>query len=723
MEINSKSSNYITELDGLRAIAIISVLLFHVGFKFIAGGYLGVDMFYVISGFLITKVVHFQLQQHEFSFIKFYESRVNRLLPALFTMLIACLFVPFLLFNSLEIKEYLDSSIAVLLYVSNYYFYAKSGYFAREAILLPLLHTWSLAVEEQFYLMHPILLYILNRTTKNQLNHFSICLMIFSISLIYSISCDFQDPEWGFFSIFSRLWELMLGCLIVQIKITYKSNIPNYFYICFVYLGIVIIIIMLFKFQGNLILPTIERVLVTTATAICIFAVDQIDNVLLSNPVLTYIGRISYSMYLVHQPLIAFYCKAHEIEISIKEKACLVVVTVFLASITYQGVEQPFRNKENSAKYRRILIIVTFVLLIAFSSYYNMYERGILIIESKQRINEIINEFSTNNTQTEKGWNSFKNSNVNFSNKPLNISNNTLKLFNYSNIQIKSSELVKTCDFDLIKKSKPGTFPFKYEDYGLMKVHINSLSNPLSDCNQNECRPNVISSQKYKIVLLGDSTAHIYSLPLTLALRKLNISGITITKTCGFVDNTLEFGLENKNCIGHRTKLMKELLNQISDNGTVILMINHVHNFKRANYNPNFINDTMVGLRALLALRYRVVLVYPDTIPTDYNIAITKNIYAKANSTLYDTTRPYSEYYTRPGAQSFIDGFDSLGKVPRLLRVYPNKVFCESPFSDRCNLMDCNAAYIADVAHYTHSGASLLIKEIINVIMEDGVTI
>ena len=167
---------------------------------------------------------------------------------------------------------------------------------------------------------------------------------------------------------------------------------------------------------------------------------------------------------------------------------------------------------------------------------------------------------------------------------------------------------------------------------------------------------------------------------------------------------------------------MKELLNQISDNGTVILMINHVHNFKWAMYNSNFIADTMIGLRALLALGYRVVLVYPYTIPTDYDIAITKNINDKTNSTLYDTTTPYSEYYTRPGAQSFIDAFDSLGKMPRLLRVYPNKVFCGFPFPDRCNVMDFNAAYIAYIAHYTLTGATLLVKEIMNVIMKDGVS-
>ena len=232
-------------------------------------------------------------------------------------------------------------------------------------------------------------------------------------------------------------------------------------------------------------------------------------------------------------------------------------------------------------KCRRILIIATFVLLIGSSCYFDHYERGILLAESKQRVDEITMEFFTN-------WKSSSNSKF-------------------------SNNLNQTGKFNLIKKSKSGTFPFKYEDYGMMvKMAQNTAFNRLRDCNNKGCQQ-VISSPKYKLVLIGDSTAIASSLPFTLALRELNISGITIFKTCGFIDNTREVGLEN-DCIGSRTIAMKELQNQISDNGTVILMINHVHNFRWAKYNHDFITDTMVGLRALLALGYRVVLVYPYTI-------------------------------------------------------------------------------------------------------------
>ena len=132
---------------------------------------------------------------------------------------------------------------------------------------------------------------------------------------------------------------------------------------------------------------------------------------------------------------------------------------------------------------------------------------------------------------------------------------------------------------------------------------------------------------------MGDSIALSSSLSFTLPLREVNISGYTITKFCGFAENTQLFGLEN-DCIGARTIAMKELLNQNFDNGSVILMYNHIAKLKRSFYNSNFIVNNIIGLRALLALGYRVVLVYPFTIPTDYDIAITKNIYAKTNSKL-----------------------------------------------------------------------------------------
>jgi hypothetical protein len=501
----------------------------------------------------------------------------------------------------------------------------------------------------------------------------------------------------------------MMGCLIAQLKSTYKINLPNYIYKIGLYIGLVIITISLLKLQTNFFSPTIERLVITTATSICIFSVAFIDNMVLSNLALNYIGKISYSMYLVHQPLIAFYCKVYGIDISIKEKVCLVLATLFLASVSYEGIEQPFRNKTDSIKYRKIMLVAAFILLIGFSCYYDLYERNVLLNDASQILNKIYNKYFKNYLPTKINTNILNKTSGIVFNKTLN----NIKSINNTNFE--------TCNFNFVKKSRSPSFPFEYEDcIAREKIVQNTKEIRIINCISGTCHHTGINPFiKSKIVLLGDSSGLHYSLPFTLALREANTTGIAITKTCGFVDNTLQPGPYPNKCIGSRKMVIKELLNQVCDNSTIILMYNHIAYFVRSPYKYDFITDTTKGIRDLLGMGFRVVLVYPYTIPPNYNIDITKHIFAKSNSELYNTTTPYSEYFTREGAMPLINAFDSLGKVSHLLRVYPNKVFCGYPFSDRCNVMDCDSAYISDSDHYTLTGATLLINEIMNEITDN----
>lgn len=708
--MNSNGSNYIPELDGLRAIAVISVLLFHVGFKFIAGGYLGVDIFYVISGFLITDIVERQLQTQGFSFMRFYENRANRLLPALFAILFACLPWTFLIYDTFDRQEFMDSSIAVLCYISNFYFYSKTGYFSREAILTPLLHTWSLAVEEQFYFIHPALLWVLSWATPNKKLSFSICFIFFTTSFIYSILCDIFFPEWGFFFIGSRLWELMFGCLIAKFGNSFEYNNPSFIHKSVAaYIGLVLVAISLFIFQENFISPTIARLSAVTATAFCIIAVNNYNsnkstnNLILSNFALTYFGRISYSIYLVHQPLIAFYCKSKQLETSMKEKLFLIVATIFLSSICYQGVEQPFRRKESSVMTRRILLITAFVLLICFTSYYAMNERNILLIEKKENIDKMKLEAS-------KLFIAIRQDAANQS-RTGDLSNDRMRS---SKSEMRKNLDTKDCDLNLVKKVRTGVFPFKAEDfqYFYKQVGEGIHSKFLGDSAN--------KSKKIQIAMFGDSSSIVAAIPLEITLSQLKIRGIAIMKSgCGFVEHTKrpKFGSPTA-CLGTRSESIRELSKAVEHNVTVILMFNHAIQFSISD--PEFINDTLASIRSLLAIGHRVVLIYPYSIPEDYSLSKTKQIYAQANPQLYDTTTPYADYFNRKGVMRLIEAFDSVGNEPRVLRVYPNKVFCGSPFPNRCNVMDCEVAYLIDNAHYSTTGASILLNEVMNVIIKAG---
>ena len=162
------------EIDGLRAIAVIPVIFFHAGLKTFSGGFVGVDVFFVISGYLITSIILNDIKARRFSFANFYERRARRILPALFVMLTLCLPFAWAWMFPSELREFANSLVSVCLFYSNILFWHQANYFDVSSDLKPLLHTWSLAVEEQFYFIHPILLMLLVRFARRRLNSFSL---------------------------------------------------------------------------------------------------------------------------------------------------------------------------------------------------------------------------------------------------------------------------------------------------------------------------------------------------------------------------------------------------------------------------------------------------------------------------------------------------------------------------------------------------------------------
>jgi len=207
-----KTTCYRPEIDGLRALAVMPVLFFHAGFSLISGGYIGVDIFFVISGYLITSIIQREISTNRFSIINFYERRARRILPALFVVCLAC--IPFGYFWMLpfELKSFFDSIISINLFVSNILFWRESEYFSAAAELKPLLHTWSLSVEEQFYVFFPLLLFFLSKF-KNVV----VFLVILIITLLSLALADFavtHHSTANFYLLPTRIWELGIGALL-----------------------------------------------------------------------------------------------------------------------------------------------------------------------------------------------------------------------------------------------------------------------------------------------------------------------------------------------------------------------------------------------------------------------------------------------------------------------------------------------------------------------------
>ncbi len=335
---------YRKEIDGLRALAVIPVILFHAGFEWISGGYIGVDIFFVISGYLITTILLKEQEQGTFSIINFYERRARRILPALFLVLLVCL--PFAWFWLLphELKDFGKSLLAVVTFVSNILFWLETDYFTADTELIPLLHTWSLAVEEQFYIIFPLFLAFFARKNKG--------VLVAIISFIALMSLALTEWGWRYFSeanfylIPTRAWELMIGAL-TALYLFYKPQ-PQGF-ICHLgsVLGLVLIVLALFFLDKNIPFPSVYALAPTIGTALIILFANNTTwvNKLLSLKLFVMIGLLSYSAYLWHQPLFVF-ARAYYMDTpSLSIMAILSIVSILMAYISWRYVEAPFRDK------------------------------------------------------------------------------------------------------------------------------------------------------------------------------------------------------------------------------------------------------------------------------------------------------------------------------------------------------------------------------------------
>jgi len=377
--------NYRREIDGLRALAVLPVIFFHAGFDIFSGGFVGVDVFFVISGYLITSIILTEKQAGTFSLIHFYERRARRILPALFFVMAACVPLAWLWLLPNDMKSFSQSLMAVSTYSSNVLFLSESGYFDTAAELKPLLHTWSLAVEEQFYLLFPLLLMLTWRFGKRWIA--GLLMAGAFISLAAAHWGAFNKPAETFFLLPTRGWELLIGALIAlhynagtatAVKTASSNNT-----ICQAgsALGLAMISYAIFAFDKSTPFPSLYALVPTIGTALVIlFASPQTAvGALLGNTAFVSIGLISYSAYLWHQPLFAFARHRSLAAPSVATLLLLSLAALVLAYISWRFVEQPFRRGERITRER--LFAICGVLTIVFLSvgFYGDFTNGYVI--------------------------------------------------------------------------------------------------------------------------------------------------------------------------------------------------------------------------------------------------------------------------------------------------------------------------------------------------------
>ena len=371
---------YRADIDGLRAIAVLSVVCFHAFPSWLQGGFIGVDIFFVISGFLISTIIFDNLEKESFSFIEFYSRRINRIFPALLLVLATCIAFGWFELLSNEYKQLGKHIVAGAGFVSNFLLQNESGYFDNIPRTKPLLHLWTLGIEEQFYIMWPLLLWI---AWKKKFNLLKLTLAIAVISFALNIRGSQSDAIATFYSPQTRFWELLIGSILAYVKLyepkllaTKKREFNRYMNTFYTQsndntlnniqalLGAVLI-------GAGLLLITKERefpgtwaLLPTLGTTLIISADSNawLNRVILSNRILVWFGLISFPLYLWHWPLLSF---ASIVGYKLPaNNVCIVTIfgSILLAWLTYKFIENPIRLGESS-KVKTITLAILMVII------------------------------------------------------------------------------------------------------------------------------------------------------------------------------------------------------------------------------------------------------------------------------------------------------------------------------------------------------------------------
>ena len=657
---------YRPEIDGLRAIAVASVIIYHAqitlfGKQFLSGGFIGVDIFFVISGYLITSIIIKELQgKKEFSFKYFYERRIRRILPVLFAVMIASMAFAWIF---LLPKDYINLSNSIISsagFVSNFYFYFTGLEYAAETSLhIPFLHTWSLSVEEQFYILFPIILLLIFLRYNSAL--FPFLIIIFLISLLLANYLSYINPSLNFYILPTRLWELMAGSIISYIKLVIqprkRSIITN---TVFSSTGLILIILSLFIFDDDLRHPSFITLIPILGISLLIFFSEKGEIIarLLSIKIIVFFGLISYSLYLWHYPIFAFARITEFASGSLVKQSFLGILILILSVFTYYLVERPARNKNLSFKKISYSLALSFFIIVLF---------GVSVSQNegyKNRVPEQLRSISS------EPWKELKDSNNNECyNKKINCTFNSSskdKVFligdsHMGSIMNDLKDKVISMNFNFITSTYTGCLFFPGFDQFLTETKIRDKK-----CN------NEYFQKTLRLLSKNDNSIIIIGGRFPLYLNKV------------LFDNQ-EGGIENNG----------------NPWGSDFISVGNYESIETS------FEDTIYSL----AKKNKIILVYP--IPeVGWNVP-RRIFYNRYN--IKDITTSYEVYKKRN--ESSFKLLDSLIHK-NIYRVYPQELFCDNQIKNRCVAYYDNKIFYADDEHPSELGAEMINNLIIERIKE-----
>lgn len=354
--------NYRPDIDGIRAIAVLAVILFHYGIGALSGGFVGVDVFFVLSGYLISSVIFGQLDKNKFEFAQFYFRRVRRLFPVYLVVMLVTFLFAYGFMLPRDFREFGQSLLASTLYMSNILFYMEAGYFDTASHLKPLLHTWSLSVEEQFYLVFPFLAWAFSRAPKK----FVVAIFgLLTISSFIAASVFItRDNSAVFFLYPTRAWEMFLGTLLALrvIPNTQSLRLNNVLSV----IGLLLIIVPIVVFDEQTLFPGLNALWPCLGTVLLLYSGDnRLGWVykLLSTRAPVFIGKLSYSLYLWHWPVYVLYAYNKPEGVEAFDIVLMATVTFGLSLLSWHFIENPFREGKVPFSNKKSVVFCSTALL------------------------------------------------------------------------------------------------------------------------------------------------------------------------------------------------------------------------------------------------------------------------------------------------------------------------------------------------------------------------
>ena len=364
-------TNYRPDIDGLRAFSVFFVIGYHAFPEIFKAGFIGVDIFFVISGYLISSILIRNLKNNSFSFLDFYIRRIRRIFPALILVLVVCFAFGWFSLFPIEFKQLGKHIAGSAGFISNFILWNESGYFDNAANTKPMLHIWSLGIEEQFYFIWPLILWLI---FKIRINYLLFIIFLIIVSFSFNVYEAKIDKVATFYSPLTRFWELLVGGLLAIIKDDYKGSINSELNSNFLSIfGVGLILLAFFFIDDESAYPGILALFPVIGSFFLILAGNNsiFNQIVLSNKVLVWFGLISFPLYLWHWPLISF---ARIVESDFPNenyRLISIVISIFLSWVTYKFLEKPIRYKKSKLIPATLIILMTGIGLTGLHSYKN----------------------------------------------------------------------------------------------------------------------------------------------------------------------------------------------------------------------------------------------------------------------------------------------------------------------------------------------------------------